>query len=195
MVLFSQTVFSQSNHTSIIPNAQKQGFHFDEFIRTNLLPKAQPPRSSVGGFRHPRCTAQVTATTSLRLGHGHTTGSRACTPASTGVAHSASQPLPKKTSHCGPPNARPPKTPRPGLISHPIIAIKTAPPVKCKGDSARTQAPGPTGDSGGRSVSAPPVAQPREYVRASSPARPGSVGRGPGRQRLRAAEPTWATGT
>lgn len=109
--------------------------------------------------------------TSLRLRHGHKTGSRARTPASTGVAHSASRPLPKKTSHCGPPNAGPPpKTPRPGLISHPIIAIKTAPPVKCKGDSARTQAPGPTRDSG-RSVSAPPVAQPCEYVRASSPAR------------------------
>lgn len=43
--------------------------------------------------------------------------------------------------------------------------------MKCKGDSARTQTPGPTGDSDGRSVSGPPVAQPREYARASSPAR------------------------
>lgn len=141
--------------------------------------KAQPPRSSVGAFRHPQCTAPVTVT-SLRLEHGHRTGSKARTPASTGVSHSASQPLLKKTSSCRPPKAGPPpKTPRPGLISHPIIAIKTAPPMKPKGDSARTQTPGPTGDSGGRSVSAPPVAQSREYARASSPAR--SVGRGPGK--------------
>lgn len=71
-----------------------------------MLPKAQPPRSSnIGAFRHPQCTAQVTAT-SLRLGHGHTTGSKARTPASTGVAHSASQTLPKKTSHCSPRECR-----------------------------------------------------------------------------------------
>lgn len=43
--------------------------------------------------------------------------------------------------------------------------------MKCRGDSARTQAPGPTRDSGGRRVSAPPVAQPREHARASSPTR------------------------
>lgn len=93
------------------------------------------------------CTAQVTATAQQRLGHRHSAGSQARPP------RSPFRPL----------RARPPPTTRTELA----IAIQTAPPVKGNGDPTRIPGarPGPTGDGGGRSVSARGPA-----ARASSPA-------------------------